>query len=175
MPKNEAAVPKNKEKLTLKKSRKKVEKKYEVLKNQQTTSKNKEKLTIKNTKTETNEEQEQKNQPTTPKNKEKLTLEKAKLRKAVLEGEKLDYELRKMKGELVDSELLNKIISRTFGVLLKNLMDIPSLTVDEIIDLVNHDAEPKPKIINLLNKQMAKEFKNTLETVEREFAKLGDN
>ena len=61
----------------------------------------------------------------------------------------LEMEVKQRKKDLVNTELLNRIITKTIGNLTKNIVEIPINIVDEIIDIVKSEEEPKTLIVNL--------------------------
>ena len=81
-------------------------------------------------------------------------------------------EVRQRKRDLINTELLNRIISKTIGNLAKNIVEIPINIVDELIDITKTEDEPKPLIINLITKSLQKEIEATVNKAEKEFLKL---
>ena len=84
----------------------------------------------------------------------------------------LEMEVRQRKKDLVSTEILNRIITKTIGNLTKNIVEIPINIVDEIIDIVKSEEEPKPLIINLITKNQHKEIESTIDKTEKEFTHL---
>lgn len=84
----------------------------------------------------------------------------------------LEMEVKQRKKDLVNTEILNRIITKTIGNLTKNIVEIPINIVDEIIDIVKSEEEPKPLIINLITKSLYKEIESTLDKTEKEFRKI---
>ena len=84
----------------------------------------------------------------------------------------LEMEVRQRKKDLVSTEILNRIITKTIGNLTKNIVEIPINIVDEIIDIVKSEEEPKPLIINLITKNLHKEIESTIDKTEKEFTHL---
>ncbi|HSQ97093.1 MAG TPA: hypothetical protein VLL98_00020 [Rickettsiales bacterium] len=87
-------------------------------------------------------------------------------------AELLEMEVRQRKRDLINTELLNRIISKTIGNLAKNIVEIPINIVDELIDITKTEDEPKPLIINLITKSLQKEIEATVNKAEKEFLKL---
>jgi len=87
-------------------------------------------------------------------------------------AELLEMEVRQRKRDLINTELLNRIISKTIGNLSKNIVEIPINIVDELIDITKTEEEPKPLIINLITKSLQKEIEATVNKAEKEFLKL---
>ena len=87
-------------------------------------------------------------------------------------AELLEMEVRQRKKDLVNTELLNRIITKTIGNLTKNIVEIPINIVDEIIDIVKSEEEPKSLIINLITKNLHKEIESTIDKTEKEFTHL---
>ncbi|HSQ97366.1 MAG TPA: hypothetical protein VLL98_01460 [Rickettsiales bacterium] len=87
-------------------------------------------------------------------------------------AELLEMEVRQRKRDLINTELLNRIISKTIGNLAKNIVEIPINIVDELIDITKTEEEPKPLIINLITKALQKEIEATVNKAEKEFLKL---
>ena len=87
-------------------------------------------------------------------------------------SELLEMEVKQRKKDLVNTEILNRIITKTIGNLTKNIVEIPINIVDEIIDIVKSEEEPKPLIINLITKSLYKEIESTLDKTEKEFLNL---
>lgn len=87
-------------------------------------------------------------------------------------AELLEMEVHQRKRDLINTELLNRIISKTIGNLTKNIAEIPLNIVDEVIDITKTEEEPKPLIINLITKALQKEIEATVNKAEKEFLKL---
>lgn len=87
-------------------------------------------------------------------------------------AELLEMEVCRQRKDLIETNILNKIITKTIGTLSKNIIEIPNNIVDEIIDMVKSEEEPKPLIINLITKALHKEIESTINKVEKEFLKL---
>lgn len=87
-------------------------------------------------------------------------------------AELLEMEVHQRKRDLINTELLNRIISKTIGNLAKNIVEIPINIVDELIDITKTEEEPKPLIINLITKSLQKEIEATVNKAEKEFLKL---
>ncbi|MDR0572358.1 MAG: hypothetical protein LBG48_05915 [Rickettsiales bacterium] len=81
-------------------------------------------------------------------------------------------EAKKRRKELINIEMLNRIINKTIGNLTKNITEIPIQIVDEIIDLIKTEEEPKTQIINLITKALHKEIESTIDKTEKEFKKI---
>ena len=84
----------------------------------------------------------------------------------------LEMEVKQRKKDLVNTELLNRIITKTIGNLTKNIVEIPINIVDEIIDIVKSEEEPKTLIVNLITKNLHKEIELTIDKTEKEFLNL---
>ena len=95
-----------------------------------------------------------------------------KLQSEKYKSELLEMEVKQRKKDLVNTEILNRIITKTIGNLTKNIVEIPINIVDEIIDIVKSEEEPKPLIINLITKSLHKEIKSTIDKTEKEFLNL---
>ncbi len=95
-----------------------------------------------------------------------------KLQTEKYKSELLEMEVKQRKKDLVNTEILNRIITKTIGNLTKNIVEIPINIVDEIIDIVKSEEEPKPLIINLITKSLYKEIESTLDKTEKEFLNL---
>lgn len=95
-----------------------------------------------------------------------------KLQSEKYKSELLEMEVKQRKKDLVNTEILNRIITKTIGNLTKNIVEIPINIVDEIIDIVKSEEEPKPLIINLITKSLYKEIESTLDKTEKEFLNL---
>lgn len=95
-----------------------------------------------------------------------------KLQTEKYKSELLEMEVKQRKKDLVNTEILNRIITKTIGNLTKNIVEIPINIVDEIIDIVKSEEEPKPLIINLITKSLHKEIESTLDKTEKEFLNL---
>ena len=95
-----------------------------------------------------------------------------KLQSEKYKSELLEMEVRQRKKDLVNTEILNRIITKTIGNLTKNIVEIPINIVDEIIDIVKSEEEPKPLIINLITKSLHKEIESTIDKTEKEFLNL---
>lgn len=95
-----------------------------------------------------------------------------KLQSEKYKSELLEMEVRQRKKDLVSTEILNRIITKTIGNLTKNIVEIPINIVDEIIDIVKSEEEPKSLIINLITKNLHKEIESTIDKTEKEFLNL---
>ena len=95
-----------------------------------------------------------------------------KLQSEKYKSELLEMEVKQRKKDLVNTEILNRIITKTIGNLTKNIVEIPINIVDEIIDIVKSEEEPKPLIINLITKSLHKEIESTIDKTEKEFLNL---
>jgi hypothetical protein len=155
------------------------DKKLEIQKHKERTTKRE--LKIKNEKlkivVKENEELEQIQQINKENNALSFHLLELETKKHKLESEKhkaelLGMEVRQKRKELITLELLNKIISKTIGNLTKNIVEIPIQIVDEIIDTVKAEEEPKTIIINLITKALHREIETTVDKTENEFNKL---
>jgi hypothetical protein len=101
-----------------------------------------------------------------------LETKKHKLESEKCKAELLAMEVRRRRKELIDIELLNKITSKTIGNLTKNILEIPMLIADEIIDMAKVEEEPKTQIINLITKALHKEIESTIDKTEKEFKRI---
>jgi len=95
-----------------------------------------------------------------------------KLQSEKYKSELLEMEVKQRKKDLVNTEILNRIITKTIGNLTKNIVEIPINIVDEIIDIVKSEEEPKPLIINIITKNLHKEIESTIDKTEKEFTHL---
>ena len=95
-----------------------------------------------------------------------------KLQSEKYKSELLEMEVKQRKKDLVNTEILNRIITKTIGNLTKNIVEIPINIVDEIIDIVKSEEEPKPLIINLITKSLHKEIESTIDKTEKELLNL---
>jgi hypothetical protein len=101
-----------------------------------------------------------------------LETKKHKLESEKYKAELLGMEVKQKRKELISLELLNKIISKTIGNLSKNIVEIPILIADEIIDTVKIEEEPKTIIINLITKALHREIESTVDKTEKEFNRV---
>lgn len=75
----------------------------------------------------------------------------AKFQKASKENALLTLKIAKEKGELIETEVLNRVILNVFELLFKTLTDLPHTKADEIIALVKINENPKEALIQLLS------------------------
>jgi hypothetical protein len=101
-----------------------------------------------------------------------LETKKHKLESEKHKAELLGMEVKQRRKELITLELLNKIISKTIGNLAKNIVEIPILIADEIIDTVKAEEEPKTIIINLITKALHRKIESTIDRTQKEFDKI---
>jgi hypothetical protein len=157
------------------------DKKLEIQKHKERTTRKE--LKIENEKSKINEKKEGKTEQTQQVNIEKendnlsfhlleLETKKHKLESEKHKAELLGMEVKQKRKELITLELLNKIISKTIGNLTKNIVEIPIQIVDEIIDTVKAEEEPKTIIINLITKALHREIETTVDKTENEFKRI---
>lgn len=84
----------------------------------------------------------------------------------------LEMEVSQRKKDLINTEILNRIMTKTIGNLTKNIVKIPINVVDENINIVKSEEEPKPLIVNLITKNLHKEIESTIDKTEKEFLNL---
>jgi hypothetical protein len=98
-----------------------------------------------------------------------LETKKHKLESEKYKAQLLEMEVKQKRKELINLELLNKIISKTIGNLTKSIVEIPILIADEIADTVKSEEEPKTIIISLMTKALHREIESTMNKTQKEF------
>lgn len=78
----------------------------------------------------------------------------------------LEIKIAKERGEIVETAVLSKVVNITFGTLFKQLSEMPLNIVDQIVDYVRVDEEPREKIIKLLVDSITANLQSGLKLAE---------
>ena len=91
----------------------------------------------------------------------------AKVERTLKQNELLGIKIAKEKGELIESDLLNKIIVNIFDSFFQALCNYPNIKADEIIDLIKSNQNPKEELIKNLTDDIISIIKDALETARK--------
>lgn len=112
------------------------------------------------------QKKEEKSTPKNQKSEQQISLEfdllSAKFQKASQENALLTLKIAKEKGELIETEVLNRVILNVFEALFKTLTDLPHTKADEIIALVKINENPKEALVKLLSDDIINSLKDGL-------------
>ena len=113
-------------------------------------AKAREKTLIKRQKAETQTEEP----PKTKEGKNQIGTEIELLNQRLLERQKkttlLDLKIAKERKEVIETEVLNRVIMTVFDSLFKNLAELPSVYIDDIVSTVKSSNAPKEKLVKFL-------------------------
>lgn len=84
----------------------------------------------------------------------------------------LDLKISKENKEIVEVDVLNRIITTVFDSLFKTLSDIPLTTAEDIINIVNIEEYPKEKLISFLTDKILTTLKSAVDTAEAKTKKF---
>jgi len=84
----------------------------------------------------------------------------------------ISLKLAKDKKEIVETELLNKIIIGSFDSLFKTILEYPNNIADELIDIVKTSESPRTDIIQILTLGIGELLKKSLSEAEKEMLRL---
>ena len=87
----------------------------------------------------------------------------------------LQLKIAKERGDVIETAVLNKVVNITFGTLFKQLSEMPVNIVDQIIDYVRVDEEPREKVIKLMVDSITSTVQNGLKLAENTAQKYYDN
>lgn len=78
----------------------------------------------------------------------------------------LELKIAKERGEVIETAVLIKVVNVTFGTLFRQLSEMPLNIVDQIVDYVRVDKEPREKIIKLLVDSITANLQSGLKLAE---------
>lgn len=90
----------------------------------------------------------------------------------------LEIKIAKERGEVIETAVLSKVVNITFGTLFKQLSEMPLNIVDQIVDYVRVDEDPREKIIKLLVDSITANLQSGLKLAEntaKKYYELDDN
>ena len=68
-------------------------------------------------------------------------------------------------------DVLNRVITTVFDSLFKELSELPSITADEIVNMVQAEKSPAEKVTTYLTDRILKALKTALNTAEKKAKK----
>ena len=86
--------------------------------------------------------------------------------------------IAKERGEVIETAVLSKVVNITFGTLFKQLSEMPLNIVDQIVDYVRVDEDPREKVIKLLVDSITANLQSGLKLAEntaKKYYELDDN
>ena len=103
-----------------------------------------------------------------PKTDDELQLQIDFLNQKLVEKQKqtalLDLKIAKERREVVETEVLNRVITIVFDSLFKNLSELPSVYIDDLISIIKTNKKsPKEKAIKFLTDKIILEIKSGIE------------
>lgn len=90
----------------------------------------------------------------------------------------MEIKIAKERGEVIETAVLSKVVNITFGTLFKQLSEMPLNIVDQIVDYVRVDEDPREKIIKLLVDSITANLQSGLKLAEntaKKYYELDDN
>lgn len=78
----------------------------------------------------------------------------------------LDLKLAEANKEVIGVDVLNRVITMVFDSLFKELVELPNISAEELINIVQIEKSPKEKIITFLTDKILVSLKTALNTAE---------
>lgn len=78
----------------------------------------------------------------------------------------LDLKIAKERKEVVETEVLNRVIMTVFDTLFKNLAELPSIYVDDIVSMVKSSKTPKETLVKFLTDKIISHIRSSLDVAE---------
>lgn len=78
----------------------------------------------------------------------------------------LDLKIAKERKEVVETEVLNRVIMTVFDTLFKNLAELPSIYVDDIVSMVKSSKTPKETVVKYLTDKIISHIRSSLDVAE---------
>ena len=91
----------------------------------------------------------------------------AKLDEKKRRTELLDLKVQKEKKEVIETDVLNRVLIMIFDDLFKNLAEFPNNYASEIINIVKAEKEPKEKLIEFLTDHIITNLKTGLDNTRK--------
>lgn len=83
----------------------------------------------------------------------------------------LDIKIAEANKEVIGVDVLNRVITTVFDSLFKELSELPSITADEIVNMVQAEKSPAEKVTTYLTDRILKALKTALNTAEKKAKK----
>lgn len=78
----------------------------------------------------------------------------------------LDLKIAKERKEVVETEVLNRVIMTVFDTLFKNLAELPSIYVDDIVGMIKSSKTPKETVVKFLTDKIISHIRSSLDVAE---------
>ena len=85
----------------------------------------------------------------------------------------LNLKLRREKREVVDTDTLNRVILHSYDFLFKNILEMPSLIVDEMLD-ISKKEDPRNLVIKFLTKKLDRILRDSLDSAKKGMIKTSE-
>jgi hypothetical protein len=96
-----------------------------------------------------------------------LDILNAKLDEKKRRTELLDLKVQKEKKEVIETDILNRVLIMIFDDFFKNLAEFPNNYASEIINIVRANKEPKEKLIEFLTEHIITNIKTGLDNTRK--------
>lgn len=83
----------------------------------------------------------------------------------------LDLKIAEANKEVVGVDVLNRVITTVFDSLFKELAELPSITSDEIVNIVQAEKSPAEKVNTFLTDRILKALQTAINTAEKKAKK----
>ncbi|MBQ9149853.1 hypothetical protein IJX73_02870 [bacterium] len=83
----------------------------------------------------------------------------------------LNLKYQKENKEVVETEVLNRVITTIFDTLFKNLAELPAKNIEEVLNIFEINDKPKEAIIAFLTEKILTILKTALEAAEKKAKK----
>lgn len=78
----------------------------------------------------------------------------------------LDLKIAKEKREVIETEVLNKVLITVFNALFQNLAELPSIYVDDLIAIIKTNNSPKEQFVKFLTDKILSQIQSSLDVAE---------
>ncbi len=100
-----------------------------------------------------------------------LDIQHQRLKERLAKNALLDLKLAKENKEVIETEVLNRVIAIIFDSLFRQLSDLPGLYADDILNIVLAGEGAREKVIAFLTDKILTSLKSALEIAEKQSKK----